>query len=962
MIHLRLFSLSLILLVILKASIAQQPFFEVFDLEQQENGLQINILEQSAKDYLLIGTNMGLFTFDGFTFQAVPSSDSVKHDIRSIYQDSRSGIWFGCANGLILKLSEDSLQPFISEEGYPSVPITAISETSDSIIWFGTYGEGIYYWDGKRQYNINTDDGLPDNYIYDITGDDLGNCWAGTDRGLVKCSIKKMKKEVRIFGIEQGLNDLIVKSLSSDSDGRIWFGTYGGGIGNIDPGDHNISISEHSRDWNFGSVEKIINYGNIIWAGTAGSGIVELNPASGKIVNWSSNRKGQVFNKISDLLQDNQKNIWAASYGLLIRSGGRAYEYIATGTIKEPPAALLVDKRKNLYFANNEELWFSPNDNGVCTSPVKVGLSSIPNSIISLYEDVHGLIWIGTFGDGIIIYDPVNKRDILIDDQHGLINGNVLSIDGHSNIIWLATLEGAERIMINGNDGIFNGDFQIDHFGRNEGLANNFVYRVFIDSRDRVWFGTDGNGLFYFDNEKIHAYMPGSDLDEMVIYSIAEDHNGHIWFSTAEHGIFSISDTIIHPGLNEGVLDGDIRGILTDREGKLIIAYGKRIDVFNTSTGHHLNISNDMAQALEGLNMNALFMQGNEAYFGTPDFIFKVNTSLMPYSFKPPSVITGLKVYNERLSLKDNLSLKPQQNYLSFDYTGIWFMDPSLVKYKVFLEGNDIEWQYTDNRTASYAKLAPGYYTFRVRTSIDGSFKDASEASISFSIARPFTSTIWFYLLLTLGIISLVLLIIKIREKNVKRIQNLETEKILFEFETLKSQVNPHFLFNSFSTLASLIEENRNMAVDYVQKLSEFFRNILDNRDKDLILLEEELKLVEHYIDIQKKRFGDSLIVVTDVSDEILKTLVPPLVLQLLIENAIKHNIISPSKPLEINIYSSQDKLFIKNKLQKKLDDPASTGLGLDNIRRRYDLLAQKRIRIIKDDKSFIVELPIIKR
>jgi LytS/YehU family sensor histidine kinase len=201
----------------------------------------------------------------------------------------------------------------------------------------------------------------------------------------------------------------------------------------------------------------------------------------------------------------------------------------------------------------------------------------------------------------------------------------------------------------------------------------------------------------------------------------------------------------------------------------------------------------------------------------------------------------------------------------------------------------------------------------------------------------------------------------KLRERNLSRIKDLEKEKVVFEFETLKSQVNPHFLFNSFSTLSSIIEENSDLAVEYVQRLSDFFRSILENRDKDLILLSDELQMINNYIEIQKSRFGEALLFSNNIPETAKDSMIPPLVIQLLIENAIKHNVISSARPLNIIIdLSAEREIVIKNNLQPKRKKEASTGLGLENIKQRYLLVAQKEICIVKTEKYFTVKLPLI--
>jgi LytS/YehU family sensor histidine kinase len=203
---------------------------------------------------------------------------------------------------------------------------------------------------------------------------------------------------------------------------------------------------------------------------------------------------------------------------------------------------------------------------------------------------------------------------------------------------------------------------------------------------------------------------------------------------------------------------------------------------------------------------------------------------------------------------------------------------------------------------------------------------------------------------------------IKNREKRVARWGKLEKERIQSQFETLKSQVNPHFLFNSFNTLISVIEENPGKAVEYVEHLSDLYRKIVTYRDKDLITLAEEVELITDYYFIQQKRFGNNLqLIVTLSQNELHNYYIAPLTLQLLSENAVKHNAISSETPLSI-VISIRDKfLVVENNLNPKLTFEKGAGMGLQNIQNRYKLLNTEAVKIEKTVLKFIVCIPLIK-
>lgn len=199
--------------------------------------------------------------------------------------------------------------------------------------------------------------------------------------------------------------------------------------------------------------------------------------------------------------------------------------------------------------------------------------------------------------------------------------------------------------------------------------------------------------------------------------------------------------------------------------------------------------------------------------------------------------------------------------------------------------------------------------------------------------------------------------------KTIKRAEQLEREGLLSQYETLKNQINPHFLFNSFNTLITLIEEDKTSASDYVQKLSDFFRIILQLRDKSIITVSEELDLIKTYIFIQQKRYGNNLIMNIKIPQQMLEMGVAPLTLQMLVENAIKHNIISTEKPLNIEIsVTDNNYLLVKNNLQKRTDNEPSSGLGLQNIQNRYTFLTDKKPEVIVNSDNYAVAIPLLEK
>lgn len=195
--------------------------------------------------------------------------------------------------------------------------------------------------------------------------------------------------------------------------------------------------------------------------------------------------------------------------------------------------------------------------------------------------------------------------------------------------------------------------------------------------------------------------------------------------------------------------------------------------------------------------------------------------------------------------------------------------------------------------------------------------------------------------------------------------QKVKEQKIIAgtanaQFNALKNQLDPHFLFNSLNVLASLIEEDPEKAQKFTGSLSKVYRYVLEQKNKDLVTVGEELKFAKTYMELLKMRFEDAIIF--EFSEELLKSeaKVVPLALQLLLENAVKHNRVTSAEQLKINIYESQKMLVVKNKLQPKEILKTNSGVGLSNIKERYRLLTRRQVEILKTDAEFIVLLPLL--
>ena len=214
--------------------------------------------------------------------------------------------------------------------------------------------------------------------------------------------------------------------------------------------------------------------------------------------------------------------------------------------------------------------------------------------------------------------------------------------------------------------------------------------------------------------------------------------------------------------------------------------------------------------------------------------------------------------------------------------------------------------------------------------------------------------------LVFIGLWEAIYIINKYKESLAEKemIEKMGTEQ---EFENLKNQVNPHFLFNCFNTLSSLIEIDRNQAEVFLDELSKVYRYLLRNNEDGISTVENEVKFINSYYQLLKTRYGDGLNMNVEIDKRYYPYLLPSLSLQLLVENAVKHNIVSKQQPLMVEIFTAAgNKMVVNNNLQKKQQKEKSTNIGINNIRSKYALMKQKGFQVVEGEKNFMVVLPLI--
>ena len=950
----------------LQNAIAQEPGSKSFNLVVNNHAVKINTIYKSDQGYIYAGTTDGLYSFDGIGFKKINfSKPGIKDTVTAIFQDNSHKLWVGFKNGRIANKINSKLEYFEPEEGNPAVAITAFLQDKQNNIWFATNGEGIYYFKDKHLYLVDSANGLTDLHIHALIQTDNGDMLAATDAGINVCKNVNGKIKVSVIGPREGLPDYYVTSITSAGRNNFWIGLQEKGLCLYDHNSGKISFSAADSNWKYGQVNSLLISQKALWIGTEENGLLMKNNPGQRATAFPS----LAAKKITNLLQDNEGNIWSNTSSELKATPGNqlqlmpAYDPSAFEYIR----AMLCDYKGNFWINTAGRLIKYTSTNGVFTKKeYRFAELNSRTDIACLYQDVNHNIWIGTLGAGVLILDPATGKYRSIAENPLLKNASILSITGDGKNVCAGGLEGvAMRFDIDPANKNIDAHYRYTNYNNVNSSGINFIYSILKDSHGKIWLGTGEKGITVLDNGKFLHYGKENGLLDDRIFSITEDKKGNIWFTTKSAGIYRFDGKIFkNYSAANGISDLEIIALKTGPLGNIILVNKKGVDIFNvnTETFSYLNNNEGITDVNAYTNTVAQDTAGNIAFCTSRGIV--VYRPVENTIHQPKTIIENVQLFLSDVDIDNAGDYNSDQNTFQFYFTGLYYTNPDEILYQYKLEGLDTVWILTRDRNVSFLRLQPGKYKFHVRSSLNENFLTADEATYEFVIETPLWKRLWFIILAGLFITAILYLYIRSREKQLKKLQQLQQEKIQFQFQVLRNQINPHFLFNSFNTLISTIEENPKMAVGYVEQLSEFFRNIVNYRDKEIITLGEDIGLMQTYFYLQQKRYGESLKLDIQVPEEVKRnTFIPPLTLQLLLENAIKHNAISKETPLLVELYSKEDNwLVMNNNINPKLTREASSGMGLQNIINRYNLLSSIPVKIDNNGPSFTVTLPTLKQ
>jgi ligand-binding sensor domain-containing protein len=766
---------------------AQDYFFDNYGIKQGLSTQKVYTLFQDSKGFIWLGTENGASRFDGEKFENFTSRDSLAPGgVKCILEDSLGYIWFGHLYGGISRYNGRIFEQAGFDSLKNSGDITSITLIKNTL-WFTSQYSGAILAElpvndikkiRAKQYMGK--EGLSDQ-VYGSTVNLDGTFVCVTDVGLKRY----LPDENRFDGYRMPhmTTYFITSCLFEDSKGNLWFGTQNGGLYKYIMSESRMVFYDLIKEGissNWVSCLTEDSHGRL-WVGTWEGGIAVFEGDKITRLNISN---GLNASKIYDIIEDVEGNILIADQdnGLTIYKG----DAFVTLNNKE----LLPDQNINAIIQDRSgSVWFGTNAGILRYNPgseneyviYKRSGGLISDNIRFFREDRDGNLWLGSNNGGVIMYNMLKSRfeaqtdinDLLYNSPLQAKQVKALEIDRQNNL-WIGTDDGVAMGRIN--------EKNFWKFTTKDGLTGNVITALYCDPNGDMWIGTelmgDNPGLVKYNAAK-NDFLKIMAFSGIIPRAMVMDKKGILWVGTDEKLIAFRNDSVIFTlTQDDGLLSNDINLLAASSDGSIFIGTNKGLNrYFPESKRVFAYTERNGFPGIE-TKPNAVFKTAaGDLWFGTANGATQLMPEkLMTVDLEPLTHIMGMQVNNNACGMVPGMKLKYYEKSVIFDYFCISLANQDFVRYRVKLEGADLDWQpITDQTRATYAALSPGKYNFMVIARNSQGLWNNKPVSFSFIIKPPFYLTWWFILSMSLIFVALVVIYIKIREKN------LINEKIVLE-------------------------------------------------------------------------------------------------------------------------------------------------------------------------------------
>ncbi len=832
--------------------------------------------------------------------------------------------------------------------------VTAILEDHEKNIWIGTYGGldllNIKTGKFRRFSHIENDStSLSNNHVRALYEDREGTIWVGTgspfinDKGVVPNEgglnrlDRKTGKFIRYMHDPNNSHSLVdnrVRAIYEDRHGNFWVGTAGDGLHSMDRATG--SFTRHPYDslnpqkLSRPPVRNIFPWCNdhitfitedatgALWIGTISGGLNRYNPNTGEATfyGWGDSLTG--FNDYSGWWAYASRDgvLWISTLiGNLFRVDP-LHENFPFYELGNDDAGCIYEDSAGIWIGSSNGLVLTAKGDTIKKRYVYDSLNknSISNTYVDMIcKDQNGKLWVSTYGGGFNHFDQATGKFKRFQhdpkNKNSLINNTVITIllDKDQNL-WLGTFDGLDKM-----------DTKTERFTHYQhsskdtnSLSDNAIQCLLNDKSDQLWIGNGSFGGVNVLNKQTGVfahYFKGSNIS-----SLFQDAKGIVWISTS-NGIFSYNSStkkftpFIDP--NTGVQIKNVQSITEDNQKNLWLfcpvnilkVNGNRssLVIYGKYFGVKSNLLN-FVKSLKGPKGNILCGTQNGYYDFFPE-------SITANATPPQIALTDFFIDEQLINPGSNSPLKTalsqtreidlnyKQNIFSFEFAVLHYSDPENNQYRFMLQNYDKTWRNAGTeKKAFYFNVPPGHYIFRIRAS--NNIGIWAEKNISIIITPPWWQTWWFWTIVVLLLIGLFYVIIKVRVRIVRREERLKSgyEKELLELEAkaLRAQMNPHFIFNCMNSIKSLIQKNdQEKSILYLTTFSKLIRTVFQNSDKREISLYDEIETCRLYTQLESMRFSNRFNYQFNVDEtlDLKSIMVPALIIQPFIENAIWHGI-----------------------------------------------------------------------
>lgn len=884
----------------------QSYHFKNYSAEQGLPFVQVYAVFQDSKGNLWTGGYGGLSKFDGKTFTNYsPKNGLANHWVTSISEDTQGNIWIGTISGLT-KYDGRSFTTFTKKHGLTGEYINSVIADNNGNMWIATT-EGITIYDGKSFSTLTRKNGLTSNNISLIYADKNGSIWMNTEKGVGKIVFTNTNSQDKSFdnySVINGIYDTAITSATEDDHGNLWFGTNSGVMKYDGVVFKKYSVKDGLFDNAIQAVQKD-NNSNDIWVGTL-KGLNKISE-NGRIESFLVSEV-QNGNKIGKLQQDAEGNLWLGTSNGLYRFRDPSFAVFSDkdGLINPFVFPIFRDSKKNLWVGTLENGFYKYDGKGFRNFSEKDGL--IGNFMCAGTEDKEGNIWMGT-NKGVSVYNGSSFRNF-----HGRKDGL------HGDSVTAIIQDSKGRIWLGGNKGgtIWNGN-KFKTFDLKSEEKNFDIWYLFEDSKGFVWMGTYLGGLFRYDPKKdmgspekaIENMSKKLNLKSKTYLSIEEDREGNIYLGSFD-GLYiynEASGKISLVSEKEGLCSDLIYVMAFDTAREyLYIGSNQGMNKFDTKeykrTGKIILEQYGQEEGFSSLETNSNGIWRDEdgtLWFGTVNGLIRYN----PYSYnentsESKTSIRNIRIFYNDTVLPDNSELPYYLNNISFEYIGICLTNPEKVRYKYMLQGLDKTWSPETKETAArFPNLQPARYVFKVISCNNEGVWNKEPATFSFVITPPVWKTWWFRISSALAALILIVLFLRMRAKAIRKKEgeklSREIELANNELKALRAQMDPHFIFNSLSSIQSFImSKDEDSAVRYLNKFAKLMRMILSNSEKSSITIREEIDALKLYLELEALRWDNKFeySVQVDPKVEADEFKIPTMLIQPYVENAVIHGVV----------------------------------------------------------------------